>query len=150
MTDTTPLTAIRARHKAATAGHWYLQPEHGPNFVATEQRGYEHGIGDLDFGTGDQADADREFVLNAHNDITVLLVEVDRLHAERDQAHAALEQHRDQTLIEAADLLERIADEAEAKVAEYYGQASGIGPGSAELVREAARTVRSLAARASQ
>lgn len=59
----------------------------------------------------------------------------------------ALRQHREQVLAEAAEELERIADAVEAKVAEYYGQASGIGPGSAEMVREAARTVRSLAAR---
>lgn len=77
----------------------------------------------------------------------------DRLHmwmdksvpvADRDRLIA---EHRDQVLTEAADELARIADETEAKVAAYYGPASGIGPGSAEMVREAARTVRGLAAR---
>lgn len=56
-------------------------------------------------------------------------------------------EHRALVLTEAAEKLDRIADETEAKVAEHYGQASGIGPGSADMVREAARTVRSLAAR---
>lgn len=40
----------------------------------------------------------------------------------------------------AADLA-KIADRVEGLVAERYGAASGIGPGSAEMVREAARTV---------
>ncbi|MFJ2568143.1 hypothetical protein ACIO02_35360 [Streptomyces sp. NPDC087568] len=58
---------------------------------------------------------------------------------------AALDAHRAEVLAEGAAELDRIADETEARVAAYYGQASGIGPGSAELVREAARTLRSLA-----
>lgn len=90
--------AIRQRAHGATGGTWYLQPAHGTNFVASEHHGYEHGIGDLDFGTGDQADADREFVLNAHNDATALLVEVDRLRAERDQARAELARRRTEDL----------------------------------------------------
>ncbi|MBW5420238.1 hypothetical protein GKQ77_01465 [Streptomyces sp. BG9H] len=52
---------------------------------------------------------------------------------------------RAEALIEGAVELERIADETEARVAEHYGTGSGIGPGSAEMVREAARTLRSLA-----
>ncbi|MBZ6085871.1 hypothetical protein KVH15_33350 [Streptomyces olivaceus] len=51
----------------------------------------------------------------------------------------------DQLLAEAAAELNQIADTVEAQVAAYYGQASGIGPGSAQMVREAARTVRGLA-----
>lgn len=54
-------------------------------------------------------------------------------------------QVRPEVLHEAADKLMRIADEAEAKVAEHYGVSSGIGPGSVEMVREAARTVLSMA-----
>jgi hypothetical protein len=61
----------------------------------------------------------------------------------------ALDAFRDEVLTEAAEALERIADETEAKVAAYYGRASGIGPGSADMVREAARTVRGLTARTS-
>lgn len=41
-----------------------------------------------------------------------------------------------------ADELDRVANEAEARVAAHYGPASGIGPGSADLVREAARMLR--------
>ncbi|MDH6116865.1 hypothetical protein ABH930_000284 [Kitasatospora sp. GAS204A] len=52
---------------------------------------------------------------------------------------------RDQVLAEAADHLDRIADETEAQVAAHYGH-SGIGPGSADMVRECARTLRGLAA----
>ncbi|MGW5123246.1 hypothetical protein ACWEQ7_04125 [Streptomyces sp. NPDC004069] len=49
-------------------------------------------------------------------------------------------------LYEGAAELDRIADKTEARVAAHYGPTSGIGPGSAELVREAARTLRSVAA----
>jgi len=69
-----------------------------------------------------------------------LLAEVDRLRAELAEA-------RRRTLADAADHLDRIADEAEAKVAAHYGPASGIGPGSADMVRECARTLRDRAAR---
>jgi hypothetical protein len=62
-------------------------------------------------------------------------------------AREILARHRHHVLTEAAAELDRIADEVEARVAEYYGRSSGIGPGSADMVREAARTVRSLAAR---
>lgn len=61
-----------------------------------------------------------------------------------------LARHREQVLTGAAEHLERIADETEARVAEYYGAASGMGPGSAGLVREAAQTLRGLAARTTQ
>jgi hypothetical protein len=54
-------------------------------------------------------------------------------------------QVRPEVLNEAAAKLMAIADETEAKVAEHYGASSGIGPGSAEMVREAARTVLSMA-----
>ncbi|WP_433893072.1 hypothetical protein [Streptomyces sp. CA-111067] len=57
----------------------------------------------------------------------------------------ALDAYRAEVLAEAADRLTAIADEAEARVAEHYGAASGIGPGSADMVREAARTVRDMA-----
>jgi hypothetical protein len=77
--------AIQARHDAATSGTWYLQPNYGPDFVAAESAGYEHGVGTLDFGVGDQADADREFVLNAHTDMGQLLARVARLAAGLDE-----------------------------------------------------------------
>lgn len=55
--------------------------------------------------------------------------------------------HRRLVLTEAADHLERTADKVEAAVAEHYGPASGIGPGSAAMLRQAAADVRSLATR---
>lgn len=60
-------------------------------------------------------------------------------------ADQLLDAHRAENLVEGAVALERIADETEARVAAHYGAGSGIGPGSAELVREAARTLRSMA-----
>lgn len=47
-----------------------------------------------------------------------------------------------EVLREGADELDRVANEAEARVAAHYGPTSGIGPGSADLVREAARMLR--------
>jgi hypothetical protein len=76
------LDPIRQRHEAATSGTWYLQPNYGPDFVAAEIAGYEHGIGTLNFGDGDQADADRDFVLNAHTDMSQLIAEVEQLRAQ--------------------------------------------------------------------
>ncbi|MEU2062866.1 hypothetical protein [Streptomyces sp. NPDC013455] len=52
---------------------------------------------------------------------------------------------RTEVLHEGAAELDRMANETEARVAAHYGPASGIGPGSADLVREAARTLRSMA-----
>ncbi|MGW4803081.1 hypothetical protein [Kitasatospora sp. NPDC004272] len=95
MTDTQPaptpdIDAIQARHDNATSGTWYLQPRYGPDFVAAESSGYEHGIGTLDFGVGDQADADREFVLNAHTDMGKLIARIRDLEAEHDRLQAQL------------------------------------------------------------
>lgn len=74
------------------------------------------------------------------------LMRAERLH----EVEPLLAAHRGLVLAEAAEHLERIADETEAQVAAHYGLASGIGPGSADMVREAARTVRSLAVRTTQ
>lgn len=58
---------------------------------------------------------------------------------------------RNQALAEGAGHLDRIAGEIEARVADHYGAASGIGPGSADMVRESAKTLRALiAARGTQ
>ncbi|MFI8792621.1 hypothetical protein [Streptomyces sp. NPDC055105] len=51
---------------------------------------------------------------------------------------------RAETFEHAAAHLEQIADQAEARVAEHYGAASGIGPGSADMVRDSAAAVRDL------
>jgi hypothetical protein len=60
-------------------------------------------------------------------------------------AKASIDDFAAEVLLEGAAELDSIADETEARVAAHYGPASGIGPGSAELVREAARTLRSVA-----
>lgn len=62
-----------------------------------------------------------------------------------DMAKASIDDFAAEVLHEGAAELVSIADETEARVAAHYGLASGIGPGTAELVREAARTLRSLA-----
>jgi hypothetical protein len=59
-----------------------------------------------------------------------------------DQLYAAV---RAEALVEGAVVLERIAAETEARVAEHFGAASGIGPGSAEMVTASADTLRDLA-----
>lgn len=57
----------------------------------------------------------------------------------------AMDAHRVEVLTEAAAELDRIADTVEARVAEHYGPASGIGPGSAQMLRDAAGNVRYMA-----
>lgn len=118
MTTTQPLdlAPIQARHEAATSGHWYLQPNYGPDFVASELAGYEHGIGTLNFGDGDQADADREFVLNAHCDVGALLARVVELEQQLATARAAAFREAARLLEEAGrdddavNLLDNVAD----------------------------------------
>jgi hypothetical protein len=76
------LHPIESRAAEATEGSWHNDPEYGPNFIVSEINGYQYGIGDLAFGEGEQADADREFVLNARQDVLLLVDEVHRLRAE--------------------------------------------------------------------
>ena len=64
----------------------------------------------------------------------------------RDLAAGRIDAYRAEVLREAADRLDAIAGQAEAKVAGHYGTASGIGPGSCDMVREAARDLRRMAA----
>ena len=74
------LAAIKARYDNATGGAWYFEEQYGPHFLASEHHGYMQGIGDLiGFGDGEQADADRDFVQHAKQDMAALLDEVDRL-----------------------------------------------------------------------
>ena len=85
---TTPdLAAIRARAAAATPGPWQTAeqagyPEYGENFVGNFTGEYLAGVGDIDFGAGDDAEADLAFVLNAPEDVSALLALVDRQAAE--------------------------------------------------------------------
>jgi hypothetical protein len=58
---------------------------------------------------------------------------------------ASIGAYRAEVLTEAAAELDRIADTVEARVAEHYGPASGIGPGSAQMLRDAAGNVRYMA-----
>lgn len=79
------LAEISAAYEAATPGPWYFETQYGPYFLASEVHGYLHGIGQLEFGEGDHAGRDREFVLNSHAFVAELLDEVERLRG----AHSA-------------------------------------------------------------
>lgn len=86
MTNTQPLTGqqlteIDARRQAATPGPWSPYTVHGPTFYANVSGPYLRGVGDLDFGIGEQAEADKEFVRHAREDVDALLAEVHRLRA---------------------------------------------------------------------
>ncbi|MGW4505761.1 hypothetical protein ACWENO_14085 [Streptomyces sp. NPDC004436] len=81
MTADDRLAEITARHRAATKGPWEQYPEFGPSFYAYLGGSYLQGVGDLNFGDGDAADADRAFVLGAHADIAWLLTRVRELEA---------------------------------------------------------------------
>lgn len=78
--------AIRARHAAATDGHWFMDTAGrfcgDPNMVVGDRGDHADAIATMRFGEGDQAEADEAFVLGAHDDITALLAEVDRLRGE--------------------------------------------------------------------
>ncbi|NUS79109.1 MAG: hypothetical protein HOV70_23310 [Streptomyces sp.] len=77
------LTDIETRANAATAGPWEHHTEYGPNFFANITGPYLQGVGDLNFGVGEQARADEEFVKHAQQDVAALLAEVRRLQAQR-------------------------------------------------------------------
>jgi hypothetical protein len=86
MTTTNPptdqqLDAIEARISAATEGPWERHSEYGPTFFANITGPYLRGVGDFNFGVGEQAEADEEFVKHAREDVDVLLAEVRRLRA---------------------------------------------------------------------
>lgn len=88
MTDHKPLTTqqladIEARANAATEGPWVRYEEYGPTFYANTSGEYLRGVGDFNFGVGDQADADEAFVRHAPEDVRLLLAEVARLKGQR-------------------------------------------------------------------
>lgn len=105
MTEPLDLAPIEARATAATTGPWERHPQYGPHFLANITGAYLEGVGDLNFGTGEQADADEEFVRHAQPDVTALIAEVKRLRAAappadaitvtRDQLAALLAHHAD-------------------------------------------------------
>jgi hypothetical protein len=87
VTDT-PLTAqqldeIAARANAATPGPWERYAEFGPTFLANTTGEYLRGVGDFNFGVGEQADADETFVRHAQQDMTALLAYIRRLQGQR-------------------------------------------------------------------
>jgi hypothetical protein len=79
------LDAIETRKNAATPGPWERYAEYGPHFVANITGPYLRGVGDLNFGVGDQAAADEEFVKHAREDVAVMAAEIRRLRTERDE-----------------------------------------------------------------
>ena len=76
------LNQIEARAGAATPGPWERYEEYGPTFYANVSGEYLRGVGDFNFGVGEQADADEAFVRHAPEDVRVLLAEVRRLRDE--------------------------------------------------------------------
>lgn len=79
MTDTARdrLSAIRARASSATEGPWERYTEYGPNFYANVTGPHLQGVGDFNFGQGDQAEADEALVTHAQKDIAWLLAYAD-------------------------------------------------------------------------
>ncbi|MFF9844658.1 hypothetical protein [Streptomyces sp. NPDC013740] len=84
------LAEILARAAAATPGPWELCPSYGADFYANLSGSYLRGVGTLVFGDGEDAAADREFVLHAAEDVRELAAEVSRLWAERHSTNEAL------------------------------------------------------------
>ncbi|MFE7360700.1 HlyD family secretion protein [[Kitasatospora] papulosa] len=75
------LIEIRLRVEAATPGPWEEHLPYGDSFYAYLNGPYLRGVGTLEFGDGEDAEADRAFTLNARQDVPALLAEVDRLRA---------------------------------------------------------------------
>jgi hypothetical protein len=97
---------IAARAEAATPGPWEEHPKYGSHFFAYLGGSYLRGVGTLNFGEGDGADADRALTVNAQTDLTALLAELAAVRAERDQARRDAELQRASYFREAARLLE--------------------------------------------
>ncbi|MFC9497692.1 hypothetical protein [Streptomyces sp. NPDC056982] len=81
---------IAARAEAATPSPWERAENHGKHFYAYLGGLYMRGVGTLNFGEGDDAEADRAFVLNAREDVDLLVAELAAVRAERDEARAQL------------------------------------------------------------
>ncbi|MFD5508953.1 hypothetical protein ACFWIB_14420 [Streptomyces sp. NPDC127051] len=75
------LAEVRARAAAATKGPWEHCPNYGPQFYAYLGGSHLQGVGDLNFGVGDQAEADLAFALAARDDVDWLLERVAELEA---------------------------------------------------------------------
>ncbi|MFE7954435.1 hypothetical protein [Streptomyces sp. NPDC057413] len=142
---------IAARAEAATPGPWEEHPKYGSHFFAYLGGSYLRGVGTLNFGEGDGADADRALTVNAQTDITALLAELAAVRAERDQAHddmiganlARWEEEQDNARLRLAlksaqrgrrQMRARVA-ELEAELAKYVGQEPTIAEEMAYLSR---------------
>ncbi|WP_328436955.1 hypothetical protein OHA71_06605 [Streptomyces sp. NBC_00444] len=77
------LTDIEQRARAATSGPWEPYPDYGPYFHANTSGEYLRGVGDINFGVGEQAEADETFVRHARQDVDALLAYVARLQQQR-------------------------------------------------------------------
>lgn len=77
------LAEIQAREAAATEGPWEPYPSYGPTFYGYLRGEYLQGVGDINFGVGEQAEADLAFVLAAREDVPALLARIAELEAER-------------------------------------------------------------------
>lgn len=75
------LDDIQTRANAATPGPWEEHKPYGPDFYAYLRGPYLRGVGTLNFGDGEGAEADREFVKHAREDVDALLAEIHRLRA---------------------------------------------------------------------
>jgi hypothetical protein len=88
MTQPLDLDQIEARANAATPGPWEEYPEYGAHFYAYLRGPYLRGVGTLNFGDGEDAEADREFVKHAREDVAAMADEIRRLRAELATARA--------------------------------------------------------------
>lgn len=79
MSDTTDrLADIKAREEIATPGPWEPHTECGEHFYAYLGGSYLRGVGTLNFGDGEDADADREFTLKARTDVPWLVEQLEQ------------------------------------------------------------------------
>lgn len=76
------LDAIEARAAAATPGPWEPAPEYGEYFYAYQRGEYFRGVGQFSFGDGEEAEADRAFVMAAAVDVPALVAYARSLEAE--------------------------------------------------------------------
>ncbi|MEE4545545.1 hypothetical protein V2S66_26705 [Streptomyces sp. V4-01] len=75
------LAEIAARAEAATEGPWEPCPGISRTFYGYLQGEYLRGVGDINFGVGEQANADLAFVLAAREDVPALVAELDEMRA---------------------------------------------------------------------
>lgn len=78
--------SIVARAEAATPGPWVECTDYGKDFYAYTGGSHLRGVGTLNFGDGEDAEADLAFTLNAPEDVKALLAELATVRAERDEA----------------------------------------------------------------